>query len=364
MGQPEAPHTRGFLFADLRGYTQFVEIHGDKAAAELLGAYRTLVRAAVALFKGAEIRTEGDGFYVVFPSASSAIRCGLAILEEATQSTAAAGGRLPVGIGIHAGETEDSAEGFVGSAVNIAARVCALAGAGELLVTETVRGLVRTSMSLEMEPRGRRHLKGIREPIALFAIRPTGAEPRSRSRRLKSLAISALERRPVFAAFAALAGVAAVATVVIAASLIANMDAHQRDSPAAVRSTSASPSPPASEDAYPNATERALLARMTPGITPFCRRATTSDVPLMESGLQVRASGAQPTVAKVPVRAGVRCEPGGSAPDVVFVWAVVPTTEFPNSPDSAQATASTFFFRGAGRRERRAATAPRTSGRT
>ncbi len=89
MAQSEAPHTRGFLFADLRGYTQFVEAHGDKAASELLTAYRTLVRAAVADFKGAEIRTEGDGFYVVFPSASSAIRCAMAILEQAAQSTAA-----------------------------------------------------------------------------------------------------------------------------------------------------------------------------------------------------------------------------------------------------------------------------------
>ena len=175
MAEPEAPHVRGFLFADLRGFTQFVETHGDQAASELLTAYRTVVRAAVAKFSGAEIRTEGDGFYVVFPSPSSAINCALAILDQAAQSNAAAGRPLQVGIGIHAGETADTGEGFVGSAVNIAARVCALAGAGELLVTETVRGLVRTSMRLSVEPRGRRHLKGIKEPIPLFAIRATGA---------------------------------------------------------------------------------------------------------------------------------------------------------------------------------------------
>jgi class 3 adenylate cyclase len=153
MAESEAPHVGGFLFADLRSYTQFVERHGDQAASELLSAYRSLVRAAVADFSGAEIRTEGDGFYVVFPSASSAIRCALVILEQAAASIAAAGGPLPVGVGIHAGETADSAEGFVGSAVNIAARVCALAAPGELLVTETVRGLVRTSLPLAMEPR-------------------------------------------------------------------------------------------------------------------------------------------------------------------------------------------------------------------
>jgi class 3 adenylate cyclase len=62
MAESEAPHVRGFLFADLRGYTQFVEKHGDKAASELLSAYRAVVRAAVAEFRGAEIRTEGESF--------------------------------------------------------------------------------------------------------------------------------------------------------------------------------------------------------------------------------------------------------------------------------------------------------------
>src|SRR5918999_2497736 len=100
----EEARTLGFLFADLRGYSAFVEGHGDVAGAALLRAYRDLVRAEVARFNGAEIRTEGDSFYVVFPSASGAVRCGLAILEAAAVSTAAAGGPVRVGIGIHAGE--------------------------------------------------------------------------------------------------------------------------------------------------------------------------------------------------------------------------------------------------------------------
>ena len=55
MAQSDAPPIRGFLFADLRGYTQFVEQHGDAAASELLGIYRSVVRAAVARFQGAEL---------------------------------------------------------------------------------------------------------------------------------------------------------------------------------------------------------------------------------------------------------------------------------------------------------------------
>jgi len=80
--------TNGFLFADLRDYTRYVESHGDQAAATLLEAYRSLVRAAVAEQGGAEIKTEGDSFYVVFGSASAAIGCALAIVEGAVAASA------------------------------------------------------------------------------------------------------------------------------------------------------------------------------------------------------------------------------------------------------------------------------------
>ena len=162
-----ASRTNGFLFADLRDYTGFVESRGDRAAAELLGTYREMVRSAVANFGGAEIKTEGDSFYVVFPSASSAVQCGLAILEAAVErSTAAA--PIRVGIGVHAGETVETAEGYVGSAVNVAARVCSQAKAGELLVTDTVRGLTRTFLPVRFTDRRTRRLKGIAEPIVLY----------------------------------------------------------------------------------------------------------------------------------------------------------------------------------------------------
>ena len=64
-----AAQTRGFLFADIRGYTEYLERHGAAAAADLLARYRAIVRTAIAEQEGAEIRTEGDSFYVVLPSA-------------------------------------------------------------------------------------------------------------------------------------------------------------------------------------------------------------------------------------------------------------------------------------------------------
>ena len=159
--------TNGFLFADLRDYTSYVESRGDRAAAELLGTYRDMVRAAVADFGGAEIKTEGDSFYVVFPSASSAVQCGLTILDAAVERSTA-GVPIRVGIGVHAGETVETAEGYVGSAVNVAARVCAQAKAGELLVTDTVRGLTRTFLPVRFTDRRTRRLKGIEEPVVLY----------------------------------------------------------------------------------------------------------------------------------------------------------------------------------------------------
>lgn len=150
--------TRGFLFADLRDYSRFTERHGDDAAAQLLARYRLTVREVVGRFDGAEIRTEGDSFYVVFSSVGSAVQAGLAILESADKASSEPGDEpIRVGIGIHAGETTDGEQGIVSSAVNIAARVCSVAGPGELLVTDTVRYLVGatcTSASAESAPAG------------------------------------------------------------------------------------------------------------------------------------------------------------------------------------------------------------------
>ena len=113
---------------------------------------------------------------MVFPSASAAVNGGMAILEAA----AAPGGEpgtdaIRVGIGVHAGETAESTEGFVGSAVNIAARICAQAGPGELLVSDTVRSLTRTFLGLQFVPRGRRRLKGIAEPVLIYQVLPSTA---------------------------------------------------------------------------------------------------------------------------------------------------------------------------------------------
>ena len=199
---------RGFLFADLRDYSAWVESHGDHAAATLLRAYRDLVRQAVAEFDGAEIKTEGDSFYVVFGSPSAALNCGLRIQELAAESRAAAGGPIPVGIGVHAGETVVTDEGYVGSVVNVAARVCAQAAAGDVLVTDAVRSLTRTYLDVTFLPRGRKRLKGISEPIGLYRVVAAGAD--ARPSRWRSL----VTRWPIVAA------APAITVLILASALI------------------------------------------------------------------------------------------------------------------------------------------------
>jgi hypothetical protein len=173
-GIPQATF-RGFLFADLRGYSDYLETHGDRAGVELLDGYRRLIRSIVARFDGAEIRTEGDSFYIVFPSASRAVTCAVEIVAAAQTEASA----IPVGIGVHAGEAADTGEGPVGSAVNVAARVCAQAAAGEVLVTDVVRILTRTTLDYRFVPRGTPRLKGIHEPMPVFRVVPAEQHDRA-----------------------------------------------------------------------------------------------------------------------------------------------------------------------------------------
>jgi class 3 adenylate cyclase/tetratricopeptide (TPR) repeat protein len=175
-----SPTARAFLFSDLRDYTSYVEAKGDAAAARLLREYRTLVRREVARHAGAEVKTEGDSFYVVFDGASSALECAVSILRAAhAQNLRDPSVPLRIGVGLHAGETVAYDDQFVGSAVNIASRLAGKSGAMELLISDTLRGLVRTSQALPMTDRGPLELKGVAEPIRAWQVdwRDPASEP-------------------------------------------------------------------------------------------------------------------------------------------------------------------------------------------
>lgn len=270
------PHlTRGFLFADLRDFTSYGDEHGDHAAAVLLERYRTLVRGAVAAAGGAEIKTEGDSFYVVFDSASEAVRCGQEILAAADASL---GDPIRVGVGVHAGETVETAEGFVGSAVNIAARLCSQARAGELIVSDTVRSLTRTYLDVDFEPIGARRLKGVNDQIGLFRVVPHVAT--SRARRLSPprgpfALVAVLGAAVVGLALAAVALTGGIGGRPTASPSIGPTAGGSAASPAASAGASAATSPASSAGALSPA-EQVLMLRIPLAFQPYCIRSSAT----------------------------------------------------------------------------------------
>jgi class 3 adenylate cyclase len=293
------PHTRGFLFADLRGYSRFTEERGDAAARDLIRRYRDLVRAEIAAHEGAEIRTEGDSFYVVFESVTQAVRAGLAIRAAAAADQPGAP-PIKVGIGVHAGEVEDGEDGIVASAVNIAARVCSAANAGEVLVTDTVRSLTRGALPISFAPHGRRRLKGISDPVTLFSVTESAEGRRPR-------------RSPLPLAAAAFA---AVSVAVVVVTWGATRDEASADGGLATpdqQSAAASPSREAPvrtpvEDEFPNTAEAALLDRLPSSVAASCERADPAEVPTYQREIAVPGGG-RPAFLDVPIamQAGLSC---------------------------------------------------------
>ncbi len=150
------------MFTDIVGSTERAAELGDARWRDLLSAHQEAVRRELGRFRGHEVKTLGDGYLATFDGPARAVRCGWAVTE------AARGLGLEVRIGLHTGEVELMDDDVGGIAVHIAARVGALAGAGEVLVSSTVKELVAGS-GIEFEDRGAKQLKGIADEWRLFA---------------------------------------------------------------------------------------------------------------------------------------------------------------------------------------------------
>jgi class 3 adenylate cyclase/alpha-beta hydrolase superfamily lysophospholipase len=151
------------LFTDIVASTETAARLGDRRWRDLLERHDTAVRRQLALHRGREVKTMGDGFLAVFDGPARAIRCACAIRDELRQLG------IEVRAGIHTGEVELIGEDVSGMAVNIGARVGALADGGEVLVSSTVRELVVGS-GIEFEERGTHRLKGAPDEWRLFAV--------------------------------------------------------------------------------------------------------------------------------------------------------------------------------------------------
>jgi class 3 adenylate cyclase len=153
------------MFTDIRGSTERAAEVGDAHWRDLLEAHQAAVSRDLERFRGREVKTLGDGSLVTFDGPARAIQCGHAITKTARSLG------LEERIGIHTGEVEVMGDDLGGIAVHIAARVGALAGAGEVLVTSTVKDLVAGS-DIRFEDRGPQQLKGVPDEWRLYAAAP------------------------------------------------------------------------------------------------------------------------------------------------------------------------------------------------
>jgi class 3 adenylate cyclase len=159
---PERPFA-AILFTDITDSTRMATELGDHRWHELLTAHHAVVRRELAHHGGEEIDTAGDGFFAVFATPSQAIRCATAAVE-AVRSVG-----LEIRAGVHAGEVERDEGRVAGITVHTGARVAALAGPGEVLVSRTVVDVVAGS-SLEFETRGFHALKGVPGEWEVYAV--------------------------------------------------------------------------------------------------------------------------------------------------------------------------------------------------
>jgi class 3 adenylate cyclase len=151
------------LFTDIVDSTRRAAEIGDRDWHALLDAHDAVVRSQLARFRGREVNTSGDGFLAMFDGPQRAIRCAMAI-RDAVQALG-----IEVRAGLHTGECEVRGEDIGGIAVHIGARVSALAGPNDVLVSSTLRDLVIGS-GLEFEDRGAHALKGVPGEWHLFAV--------------------------------------------------------------------------------------------------------------------------------------------------------------------------------------------------
>ncbi|MCI0883896.1 MAG: adenylate/guanylate cyclase domain-containing protein, partial [Chloroflexi bacterium] len=157
------------LFTDVEGSTPLTQRLGDAKARELLREHERMVREALKAHGGSEVKTMGDGFMTSFGSATKALECAIAIQRAFAERNDSAEEPIKVRIGLNAGEPIAEDEDLFGTTVNMAARICAKAGGGEILAPIVVRELVAGKEFL-FSDRGETELRGFEDPVRVFEV--------------------------------------------------------------------------------------------------------------------------------------------------------------------------------------------------
>jgi predicted ATPase/class 3 adenylate cyclase len=160
-----------FLFTDIEGSTRLLRRLGERYA-EVVGRHDRLVRAACAGRGGREVNTQGDAFFVAFARARDAVAAAVQVQRGLAAESWPEGASVRVRIGLHTGEPEVGPTDYIGLAVHRAARICALAHGGQILVSSATRELLEddTSSRISFRDLGERRLKDFDRPDHLYQV--------------------------------------------------------------------------------------------------------------------------------------------------------------------------------------------------
>lgn len=154
-----------FVFADITGYTALTEAHGDEQAADLAAKFCDSVSELLPADAGEVVKTIGDAVMLRLDEAAPAVELGLRITREVLADH----GAPAVGVGMDLGPALERDGDWFGATVNRAARVAALAGGGEVLITAAVYDAARQNDELRFEDRGEQRLRNVAAPVSLYA---------------------------------------------------------------------------------------------------------------------------------------------------------------------------------------------------
>jgi peptide/nickel transport system substrate-binding protein len=217
---------RAFLIADVRGYTLFTQERGDEAAAKLAARFADTAREVIEARGGTLLELRGDEALCVFASPREAIRAAVDLQQRFVQETLERP-ELPltVGIGLDAGEAVAVEGGYRGGALNLAARLCGQARAGEILASREITHLARRVDGVRFQDRGELTFKGIADPVAVVRVLPEGEDPAERLRPFgPAPASNARSKGLVIVAAAAALALVAVSLVLLSRDDVVGFD--------------------------------------------------------------------------------------------------------------------------------------------
>jgi adenylate cyclase len=154
-----------FLFADLVGFTALAELDGDDRALEVALGLQRRVRSLLADHEAEQVKAIGDGLMLRCAKAAAAVTLGLRVVEAAEEP-----GFPPVRVGIHTGPALASEGDWYGRTVNVAARLCAVAPAGQVLVSEATRAAAGRMRGIDYGGRELHWLRNVSEPIVTYLV--------------------------------------------------------------------------------------------------------------------------------------------------------------------------------------------------